>query len=64
MIRRSLQFVALAFLLAPVSGRFSASAQAPSITAEVQSWFARTSRSAPGKWGVVVADLDGGRLGE
>ena len=64
MIRRSLYPCALTLLIAPASGSFSASAQTPSITAEVQSWFARTSRSAPGKWGVVVADQNGNVIWE
>lgn len=64
MIRRSLYFGALALLFAPVSGRFSASAQGPSIIGEVQSWFAQTSRRAPGKWGVVVADQNGNIIWE
>jgi D-alanyl-D-alanine carboxypeptidase/D-alanyl-D-alanine-endopeptidase (penicillin-binding protein 4) len=59
MIRRSLRFCLLTLLVAPATGGASASAQDPSILAQVQSWYAKTSRSAPGKWGVVVADQTG-----
>ena len=59
MTRHSLRFCLIALLAAPVPGQFAASAQTPSVLSEVKSWYARTSRSAPGKWGVVVADLDG-----
>lgn len=56
MTRFSRWSAALALLLAPVTGRSVLWAQDPTITGQVQSWYTQAARSAPGTWGVVVAD--------
>ena len=46
-------------LLASLAGQSALLAQDASITGDLQSWYAKTMRSAPGQWGVVVADEKG-----
>ncbi len=60
--RRSVSVLGLAVVSLVPARMVAAQASADALTAQLTTWFETTSRSAPGQWGVAIADQTGSML--